>query len=352
MIGGWRSLRLRVAVLGFVAIYAPVLLLFGVGLAAEEESVAIVDGVEVTVTAGGDPSGWTLLTLVLLAPVAVAAAWWLSGRAVVPLDRVRRAAEDIEATDPSRRIALDRGPTEVVALAGAFDAVLDRLETAADVQRTLIEEVSHELRTPLAVVLTSAEVALDAPTPSMEDHRVALERTRAAGRRMRRSVDALLVEARGRARVLDRRSEDVAGLVGEVAAEIGPVAAARDVVVDVEVMGDAEATIDGDALRRAVADLVANAVRHSPTGGRVAVGVDGSAAGIVTVAVTDHGPGVSPQDQGRVFERFWRGDGAEPGIGLGLAIARQVARAHGGDVSLRSPGAAGDGCTFTLTVRR
>ena len=97
-----------------------------------------------------------------------------------PIDRVRRVAEDIEGSDLSRRIGLDHGPTEVVALAASFDAMLDRLEHAAETQRQLIEEASHELRTPLSVLMTNADVTLAHPDPTIEIYRQGLERSRSA----------------------------------------------------------------------------------------------------------------------------------------------------------------------------
>src|SRR5919108_176385 len=176
----WRSLRVRLAVLGFLAIYMPVLLLFGVTLATDEhETVETRDGVVTTDTAT-DRSAWPGWTVVALAPAAGALAWWWGGRAVRPIERVRAVAEDIEASDLGRRIGLDRGPTELVSLAASFDAMLDRLERSAHTQRQLIEETSHELRTPLSVLTTNADVLLADPNPTIDGYRRGLERAKAA----------------------------------------------------------------------------------------------------------------------------------------------------------------------------
>ncbi|HEV7721807.1 MAG TPA: HAMP domain-containing sensor histidine kinase [Iamia sp.] len=341
---------MQLAVLGFVAIYAPLLLVLGVDTVAEEEVTATtLGGQDVMVTGGGGGGGWTTWTVIALAPVAVALAWWWAGRAVGPLDRVRRVAEEIEGSDLSRRIDLPRGPTEVVALAAGFDAMLDRLERAVTTQGALIEEASHELRTPLAVVLTSADVALSHPGPTLDEHRAALERCRAAAQRMRSTVDDLLVEARGRARSLDRQPVDLVALVRTVAADVAVVAVAADVEVVVRGPGALPGAVDEASVRRALANLVDNAVRHAPSGSTVEVSV-ATADGDGTVTVTDHGPGIGPEQLDLVFERFWHGPGTAAGAGLGLPIARQVARAHGGDVTLRSPSPAGDGCTVTLRL--
>jgi signal transduction histidine kinase len=343
-----RSLRVQLAVVGFAAIYAPVLLVLGVDVVTEQEVTTTVDGTA-TVVATEGRSGWTVATVVVLAPVALALAWWLAGRATRPLDRVRTVADEIGESDLSRRIGLARGPTEVVALAASFDAMLDRLEHAADVQRTLIEETSHELRTPLAVLTTTADVLLAHPDPTPDDHRTALERTRAAAARLAAVVDGLLVEARGRARSIDRQPVDLVAVVGDVVDEAAVLAAEGEVGLDLVAPPSLVVAADEATVRRAIANLVDNAVRHAPVGTAVDVEV-AVGGGAATIAVTDRGPGLAADAQERAFERFWRAD-RSPGSGLGLPIARQVARAHGGDVTVQSPGRAGTGATFTLTLR-
>jgi signal transduction histidine kinase len=343
----WRSLRVQLAALGFAAIYLPVLLLFGVTLVTDYETVETTDGVEVTSTSSDRPSPWVRWTVVGLGPLAAGLAWWWAGRAVDPLNRVRRVAEDIEATDLGRRIGLARGPSEVLSLATSFDAMLDRLELAAETQRQLIEETSHELRTPLAVLATNADVVLAHPDPTVADYRDGLERSRAAAARLQSTIDGLLTEARQRARTLDRRPADLVALVHGVVDETQVLATAKDVDVTVSGPASLPCSIDAPTVRRAVANLVDNAVRHTPAGSTVAVDIE-RGAGHVAVAVTDHGPGIPADQQARVFERFWRAAG--DGTGLGLPIARQVAEAHGGSLTLDSPTAAGDGCRFVLRL--
>jgi signal transduction histidine kinase len=346
----WRSLRVQLALVGFAAIYLPVLLLFGVTEVTEDETTSTVDGVEVTQSSTADRSPWVLATVVALGPVAAALAWWWSGRAVGPIDRVRRVAEEIEDADRGRRIALDRGPDEVVALAASFDAMLDRLEEAAVAQRRLIEETSHELRTPLAVLATNADVLLARPADPADagQLRQGIERSRAAVARMQATIDQLLVEARGRARTIAREPADLVAVVRSVMDEAAALAAPRDVTVGLTAPATATCPIDEPTVRRAVLNLVDNAVRHAPAG--TAVDVEVRAGGPddrVLVTVTDHGPGVPPDRQERIFERFWHeGEGA----GLGLPIARQVAEAHGGTLTVRSPLPTGPGASFTLAL--
>jgi signal transduction histidine kinase len=341
----WRSLRVRLATLGFLAIYLPALLLFGVILATDTE-VTVDSGQPVTSTR--HLSGWGLGTLLALGPVAAALAWWWAGRAVRPLHRVRAVAEDIEATDLSRRIGLEDGPAEVTALAASFDAMLDRLEAAAETQRRLIEETSHELRVPLAVLMTNAEVLLAHPAPTVEVYRQGLERAKAAADRLQRTIEELLVDARGRARTLDRRAVDLVPVVRSLVVDAGVLAKARGVAITVGGPPAVVCQVDEPTVRRAISNLLDNAIRHAPSGSTVDVHV-GLSPDRVVVTVTDHGPGIPPAEQERVFERFWRGGGA--GTGLGLPIASQIAQAHGGAVTVTSPGPDGDGAVVRLTLR-
>ena len=346
----WRSLRVRLALLGFLAIYLPALLLFGVVLATDTEVTreSVDGGRVVETTTRRSAVTWTVLAL---SPAAAGLAWWWAGRAVRPIERVRRVADDIQAADLSRRIALAHGPTEVAALAASFDAMLDRLQQAAETQRRLIEETSHELRIPLAVLVTNADVLLAHAEPTVEMYRRGLERSKEAALRLDAVLDELLVDARGRARTIDRQPADLAAIVRAVVDDVGVFAAARRTTVSVTGPPSAVCPIDEPTVRRAVHNLVDNAVRHCPGGTTVRVAVELSPAE-AAVVVTDDGPGIPAAEQDRVFQRFWRGQTGVAGTGLGLAIAHQVAVAHGGTLTLTSSGAVGTGCEFRLTVRR
>jgi signal transduction histidine kinase len=352
----WRSLRVQLALVGCAAIYLPVLLLFGVTEVTEDETTSTVDGVEVTQSSTSARSPWVVATVLALGPAAAAVAWWWSGRAVGPIDRVRRVAEEIEGTDLDRRIGLGRGPDEVVALAASFDAMLDRLEGAAATQRRLIEETSHELRTPLAVLATNADVLLARPDDqaTTAELRQGIERSRTAVARMQATIDQLLVEARGRARTIARQPVDLVAVVRAVVDEAAALAEPRGVAVTLTALATLTCPIDEPTVRRAVLNLVDNAVRHAPEGTAVEVEVASGGAGDgdrARVTVTDHGPGIPADRQERIFERFWRdGRATGGGAGLGLPIARQVAEAHGGTLTVRSPLASGSGASFTLAL--
>ncbi len=347
----WTSLRVRMAVLGFLAIYVPALLVFGVTTVTENERVEDRNGVETASQTSDHDVSWTAWTVVALAPIAGLLAWWLAGRAVRPIERVRAVAEHIEASDLARRIDLDHGPSEVVSLAASFDSMLDRLEQSATTQQRLIEETSHELRTPLAVLSTNADVLLAHPEPTVELYRQGLERSQAAATRLTATVDGLLVEARGRARTLDRHPADLVAIVQEVVHEARLGATPRSVTLSLGGPPTVVCALDVPMVRRAVANLVDNAVRHAPDGTSVEVHVDIDEPH-ARVVITDAGPGIAPDDQERVFERFWRGRRDGDGTGLGLPIARQIARGHGGDVTVTSPAPSGAGSAFELRLHR
>lgn len=330
------------------------LLVLGVIIVAEEDTdTNIVNRteVDVTVRTGRVEVAWRTLTAIGLGPVAAAAAWWWAGRAVKPIARIRTVAEEIEAGDLDRRIGLEDGPTEIRGLAASFDAMLDRLGAAASTQSQLIEEASHELRTPLAVLRTNADVVLGHPEPTSEVYRDGIRRSRDAATRLETIIDELLVDARGRARTIDRQPVDLSEIAGRVIEAASAPASTIGVSVEFVTLGPLPGRLDGESIERAIANVVDNAVRHSPDGAVVTVELHAS-QDVAMVRVIDHGPGIAPENQARVFERFFRADLDRPGVGLGLAIAMHIVEAHGGSLTLTSPGPAGDGCVFDLTVTR
>ena len=275
--------------------------------------------------------------------------WVVAGRALRPIERITSVARDIQATDLSRRIDLGGPHDELRDLADTFDDMLTRIDDAFESQRQFIHEASHELRNPLAVIRTNLEVALGDPDASADELRRTAEIVERSTERMARLVDDLLVYARRGTLSLERAPLDASLLVDEAVEEFRTPAEARLV----RVLGAASPGLwveaDRLALRQALANLLANAVRLSPEGTTIRVSA-GREEPWVWLAVQDQGPGIDPADQDRVFQRFWRGDPAasraEGRSGLGLAIVRQIAEAHGGEVKLVSE--PGRGSAFAL----
>ncbi len=281
-------------------------------------------------------SFWALLALFFTSLVV---GWIVSGRVLRPLGEISNSVREIQASDLKQRIDLGGPNDELRQLADTFDDMLGRLDEAFEGQRQFIHEASHELRNPLAVIRTNLEVTLSDPNASAEDLRHTAEVVERSSERMARLVDDLLVYARKGTLSLERDPVDVAQLIDEAAEEFAAPAVAAGVHLVHHAPSGLWVIGDRLALRQALGNLLANAIRYSPesTTVRLRGGIDGP---WVWIAVEDQGPGIDPSDQDRVFQRFWRGnprEGREQGrSGLGLTIVRQIAEAHGGEVKLVS----------------
>ncbi|GAA2091410.1 sensor histidine kinase [Actinomadura alba] len=275
--------------------------------------------------------------------------WVLSGRALKPVRAIARTAEEIQATDLSRRIRLDGPRDELRYLADTVDSMLDRLNNAFDAQRRLIDDASHELRSPLAIIRANLDTVLTVPDATDEDRRRAALVVDRATTRMTRLVEDLLATARRSTPALHDTDVDPAAIAREAAEEFDPLAAGRGLTIERDLGAGPTIIGDHDALRRAVGNLLSNAVRLAPVGTRITVAT-GTEEGWRWIAVSDGGPGIPADDQARVFDRFWRGADVrrsrERRTGLGLAIVRHIVEAHGGHVRLFSEPAVGS--TFVL----
>ncbi|SFK30302.1 HAMP domain-containing sensor histidine kinase [Cellulomonas sp. KH9] len=263
--------------------------------------------------------------------------WTVLGRALAPVEQLRAAADRVALAGGPGALPVPPVDDELAALARTLNSMLDRLEVAAARQRTFVADAAHELRSPVTAARAAVEVAAAHPGAYPVDDLVADLAPQVA--RMQTLVDDLLVLARVGASDAPRAPVDLVAVAADVAAGLAPAARERDVRVAVHGVGTATATVDGAT--RVVRNLVANAVRHARS--TVAVTVE-PGPGVVRLLVDDDGTGIPPADRERVFERFVRLDEARErdvgGAGLGLAIAREVARDLGGDVRVAdAPGA-------------
>ena len=279
--------------------------------------------------------------------------WVVAGRVLRPIGRITAVARDIQATDLSRRIELPGPEDELKQLADTFDAMLARLDAAFAAQRQFVADASHELRNPLAIIRTNVDVALADPRADPDDLRQTIVVVRRASDRMARLVDDLLALARRQEPILEHEPVDLGAAIVEASDDFMVPAAARGIVLDRAIAPGVIVIGDRDALKRAVANLLENAVRLAPAGSRIrlATGSEGDRAWI---AVADEGPGIAPEDQAHVFDRFWRADKAraraDGGTGLGLAIVRQIAESHGGQIRLQSKPGVGSSFVIWLPV--
>ncbi len=288
------------------------------------------------------------LSVLFLASLGIG--YVVAGRVLRPIGKITAAARRIQATSLSERIGLEGPQDELKTLADTFDEMLGRLDASFTAQRQFVADASHELRNPLAVIQTNADVALQEDGVP-EDVRSRLEAVRRATERMRRLVDDLLSLARLELGPGRRSEVDLAVLLDEVGDELEPLAHARGLSLEAHAEPGLRIVADRDAVKRALANLLDNAFRHSPAGAPVRVGAERQ-NGWAVLSVADDGPGLSADEQELVFERFWRSDSSRSrdsgGAGLGLAIVRRIAESHGGEVSVTSqPGA---GSTFEIRL--
>lgn len=281
---------------------------------------------------------WLMLPLAVLVAALGALIWIAVGRALRPLERVRTeiGERDALALHPVDARAL---PEEVAPLVGALNALLARLDAALTLQRRFIADAAHELRTPMTAVRLQAQIAQQARSP--EEREAALAQLLAAVDRAAHLVQQLLDMARlareaGRPSPVPVALDQLAkGVVIDFSsqADAAGIDLGLGTCVPTSVMGQPE------ALRVLLGNLVDNALRYTPRGGRVDVEVSETPEAAV-ITVQDNGPGIPLSERERVFDRFHRLSGAEvPGSGLGLAIVREVANEHGGHVRLLdSPG--------------
>ena len=287
--------------------------------------------------------------IIVLFFASLVVGWVIAGRVLAPIGRITGVAREIQATDLSRRIRLQGPDDELKQLADTFDAMLARLDAAFSAQQQFLADASHELRNPLAIIRTNADIALSDPESHTDDLRQAVVVVKRASDRMARLVDDLLALARREAPILANEPVDLTRAVTEASEEFLAPAEARGIVLDRAIAPGVVVMGDQDALKRAVANLIENAVRLAPGDSRIRLAV-GSERGMAWIAVSDEGPGIATEDQSKVFDRFWRADRArsraDGGTGLGLSIVRQLAQTHGGDVQLQSK--LGVGSTFTI----
>ena len=274
-----------------------------------------------------------LYALVLLGAIGVAMSYYLAGRVLQPLQDITAAAQRLSAERLDARIDLAGPQDELKQLADTFDDMLARLEAAFEAQRRFVADASHELRTPLAVMRTEVEVALADPAADADDLRAAALVVRDATVRADRLVDSLLLLAqseRSQGPALRERVDlaDVAAqALSAVAGEVG------DCGLQVATSyAPAAALGDRGLLERLAGNLVENAVRHNVPGGWVRVDT-GTVEGRARIEVSNSGGVIEPGEVAGLFEPFRRQGTARTarrGAGLGLAIVRAVAEAHGG----------------------
>ena len=307
-------------------------------------------------TRGVDDATRTLLLLLAIAvPAAIALSalggYVLAGRALRPVDRMTRTAAAIGADDSSARLEVPAVDDEVGRLGVTLNAMLDRLHAAIAEQRRFTADASHELRTPLAIMQTEIDVALRSEQTPPESRPVLVSVAEELAR-TRRIVESLLTLARADEDrlVTSPRAVDMRDVARDVADRLAGTAAAEGAELSLEV-DHQPAVVSGDVSRldQLLSNLVENAIKYGD--GTIGIRVANTGSHVLA-EVADNGPGIPSDDVLHIFERFHRVDKARTrtsgGAGLGLAICRSIARAHDGDIEVRST--VGEGSVFTVRL--
>jgi signal transduction histidine kinase len=271
--------------------------------------------------------------------------WVVTGRALRPVESIRREVERIGAEDLHRRVPEPTTHDEIGRLALTMNAMLSRLENSQDRQRRFVEDASHELRSPLTGM--RAELELELERLPDDTQRETTRELLADTVRLQRLVEDLLTIAVIDASTLDAAHRQAVDLDEIVLAEARRLRARTTLDVDTAQVSGAQYDVNADQFERVVRNLLDNAASHAES--RVDVALEETAAA-VRLVVSDDGPGVPADDRERIFERFARVDDARSresgGTGLGLAIVREVIAAHGGTITVDGP----PGATFTVIL--
>lgn len=313
-------------------------------LASSMETVDQARRMLLIVLAGGGGMAVALAALI---------GWWTGGAALRPLDQMTETAVSITRADDLSRRIMYKGPPkgEVGRLVVAFNQTMERLENLFEAQRRFLADISHELRTPLTAIRGNVDLIRRMGKVDEES----LQAITSEGERMTRMVKDLLLLARAETGNLPLAQEvvELDTLLLEVFQQAKMMAGDR---LEVRLGKEDQVRVlgDRDRLKQVVLNLVANAVEHTPTDGTVTLGVSAD-ANWARLSVSDTGPGIPKEEQGRIFDRFYRGDpsrkrSSQGGAGLGLSIADWITRRHNGRIELSSE--VGQGTTFYVYLPR
>ncbi|MBZ5675144.1 MAG: HAMP domain-containing protein [Acidobacteriia bacterium] len=294
---------------------------------------------------------WSMIPVVIV--IACLGGAWLSGRALKPVNDIAAAALTISIENLAERLPVPATGDELARLTEVLNSMFARLESAVKTLSQFAADASHELRTPLAVIRTTAELALRrARTP--ESYRESLQEVAAEAERMTRLVEELLLLARSETATADMplAAVDVREVLADVCGEMRTLAEMRQIRMNTLPGGVMIVAGNRPALHRLFLVLLDNALKFSRPGGEVVLSVENKESW-VSVNIEDFGVGINERDLPHIFERFYRTDRARAagGHGLGLSLAKSIARAHGASIEVQSTEGAGSKFRVTFVAR-
>jgi two-component system heavy metal sensor histidine kinase CusS len=295
-----------------------------------------------------DYQGKLLIALVLATGISALLSTWIAHRGVRPIREITSAAQTITASALSDRISTRTWPRELATLATEFDHMLERLEDSFERLSRFSSNIAHELRTPISNLMGETEIALGRSLTA-EQYRQVLASSLEEYQRLSHLIDSLLFLARAETANLQIHQSNFPAhdSVRTVMEFYEPLAKESQI----ELTNTGQAMIRGDEplFRRAISNLLSNALRHVSAGGRVTIEVQADSTEVM-VSVKDDGSGVSTKDLPKLFDRFYRGENSRDGIGLGLSIVKSIMGLHHGTAEILSE--IGKGTTVILGLRR
>lgn len=282
-----------------------------------------------------------MISFAITLPLALLAlgtgAWWFSRKALGPVTTIASAAQQITAQNLHARLPVPEADDEIRHLSLVFNSMIDRLEASFQQAVRFTADASHELKTPLTIIRGELEDTLRVGSWHPDQERMLVGLLDETGR-LATIIDSLLLLSCADAGKLRLRIEpiDLSALLEDLREDMEVLAAPKEIAMKIESSPELMIRADKRLLQHLLFNLLQNAIKYNERAGEVRLGVS-SCEGIPTISVVNGGPGIPEAQRGRVFERFFRGDTAresDGGYGLGLSIAREIARAHGGEAQL------------------
>jgi heavy metal sensor kinase len=292
-------------------------------------------------------------TMALLIVLAAAVGWFMARRALSGVEAISRTARNISGGALENRVPVKSKVDEIDQLAITFNQMLDRIQTLVTGIKEMSDNIAHDLRSPITRIRGIAEVTLTTAKNMTEYENMAASTIEECDRLLD-MINTMLVISKTEAGVnkLEHKALNIPAVVQEACELFQPIAEDKWLVLSCDVSGNGSINGDVPLIQRMIANLLDNAIKYTPLGGNVSIDVETDTDRTVIVSVRDTGIGISPDELDHIFDRFYRCDQSrsKPGIGLGLSLARTIARAHGGDIRVSSQ--PGKGSTFTVILPR
>jgi heavy metal sensor kinase len=281
---------------------------------------------------------------------AIVSGWFMARRALAGVEAVTQTARKISESRLKERVPVKKNQDEIDQLAITFNQMLDRIQTLVTGIREMSDNIAHDLKSPITRIRGISEVSLSTGASEKEYENMAASTVEECDRLLD-MINTMLVISKTEAGVtnLDARKLDMGAVVRDACELFRASAEDKNLSLVCGVVGNFSISGDNRLIQRMIANLLDNAIKYTPAGGSVEVTVNTTTNDAIAVTIKDSGIGISAKDMPRIFKRFYRCDPSrsEAGIGLGLSLARAVARAHGGDISVFSKPE--QGSTFTVT---